>query len=100
VLSVHILQQLSCAQGDNKPDCSHRQEAQSGVTSIELVDFLRDQDDVVDDILVGAIASCYLLVISKMNTICGLGNLLKPITQRPAKLRIFHKDNGIIGLLI
>lgn len=61
MLSIHVLKQFSSAERYNETNRSHRQEAESGVAGVELVDLLRDEHDVVDDVLICAITS-YLVV--------------------------------------
>lgn len=57
VFAVHVLEQLAGTHRGDEPDCAHGQEAKRGVSGVEVVDLLRHQDDVVDDVLVTAIAS-------------------------------------------
>ena len=64
MLSIHVLKQFSSAERHNEADRTHRQEAESGVAGVELVDLLRDEHDVVDDILVCAISSYLVLATS------------------------------------
>lgn len=55
VLPVHVLERLSSSQGYHEPDGPHGQESKSRVARGQLIDLLRHQDDVVNDVLVASV---------------------------------------------
>ena len=101
VFSVHVFEEFAGSHGGDESDCAHGEEAEGGVTGVEVVDLLGHQDDVVDDVLVTAVASFELLAYFRHNE--GWGEHTEssnPKSGKVAQLPQRQRHDGVADILL
>lgn len=87
VFPIDVFEGLAGAHGGDESDHSHGKEAEGGVAGRQLVHFLGHQDDVVDDVLVAAVAGWRGLLVSLHVGRLGVEGLTKSCDPQTSKVR-------------